>query len=251
MRGTLRRRTYLALNPEGKPGLVARLLILLILVSAAVAILETEDSLRAAWLPAFIGAEIAFTAIFATEYVVRIWSAAEGPQSRLRYALTPSSLLDLFVVAASLLPVVGSDVRVLRLLRVVRMLRLARLGRFSRASRTLERAIRARASHLAVAFSMMLFLLLISATLIYWAEGEAQPESFGSIPRSLWWASVTMTTVGYGDVVPLSGFGKLIGALTSMIGIVVIAIPTGILAASFSNELAREEEEARERSGER
>lgn len=251
MRDTLRRRTYLALNPEGNAGLVARALILLILVSAVVAIAETEDVLRAAWRPAFVGAEIAFTAIFTIEYAARIWSAADGPKSRLRYALTPSSLLDLFVVAASFLPFLGSDVRVLRLLRVVRMLRLAKLGRFSRASRTLERAIRARASHLAVAFSMTLFLLLLSATLMYWAEGEAQPDAFGSIPRSLWWAAVTMTTVGYGDVVPLSAFGKLIGGLTSMFGIVVIAIPTGILAASFSDELAREEEERRERTRER
>lgn len=247
----LRRRTYLALNPEGKPGFVARALILLILLSAAVAIAETEDGLRAAWRPAFIAAEIAFTVIFTVEYAARIWSAAEGPKSRLRYALTPSSLLDLFVVAASFLPFIGSDVRVLRLLRVLRMLRLAKLGRFSRASRTLERAIRARASHLVVAFSIALFLLLLSATLMYWAEGEAQPEAFGSIPRSSWWAAVTMTTVGYGDVVPLSPFGKLVGGLTSLIGIVVIAIPTGILAASFSDELAREEEERSERAGER
>ena len=93
-----------------------------------------------------------------------------------------------------------------------------------------------------VAFSIAICLLILSATLIYWAEGEQQPEAFGSIPRSLWWACVTMTTVGYGDVVPYSAFGKLIAALTSMGGIVVIAIPTGILAASFSDELTREAE---------
>lgn len=236
-----RRRTYLALNPQGRPGPISLLLIVLILLSTVVAIVETEDSWRAAWLPAFIGLEILFTAVFAVEYVFRIWSAAEGPRSRLRYALMPSSIIDLVVVLASALPFLGADVRILRLLRVVRMLRIAKLGRFSRAFGTLERAVRSRASHLIVAFSIAILLLIFSATLIYWAEGEAQPEQFGSIPRSLWWAAVTMTTVGYGDVVPLSALGKLIAGLTSMGGIAVIAIPTGILAASFSDELAREE----------
>lgn len=234
--------TYRALNPAGRPGLVGIALILLILVSTVVAIVETEDSLRQAWLPLFAGLEIAFAAIFAAEYGLRIWSAAEGERSRLRYALMPSSLIDLVVVLASILPFFGTDVRILRLLRVVRILRIAKLGRFSRAFDTLERAIRSRASHLLVAFSMAVFLLIFSATMIYWAEGEAQPEAFGSIPRALWWATVTMTTVGYGDVVPLSGFGRIIAGLTSMGGIVAIAIPTGILAASFSSELAREED---------
>lgn len=242
-RQSWRRRTYLALNPQGRAGIVAQLLILLILLSTAVAIVETEDALRSAWLSVFVGLEILFATVFALEYLLRIWSAADGPRSRLRYALMPSSLIDLAVVLASLLPFVGTDVRILRLLRVVRMLRIARLGRFSRAFGTLERAIRSRASHLLVALSIAIVLLIFSATLIYWVEGEAQPEAFGSIPRALWWAAVTMTTVGYGDVVPLSVVGKLVAAVTSMGGIVTIAIPTGILAASFSDELAREEEE--------
>lgn len=241
-RQSWRRRTYLALNPQGRPGIVTQLLILVILLSTIVAIVETEEDLRTAWLALFFGLEILFATVFAVEYVLRIWSAAEDPRSRLRYALMPSSLIDLIVVLASVLPFVGTDVRILRLLRVVRMLRIAKLGRFSRAFGTLERAIRSRASHLIVAFSIAIVLLIFSATLIYWAEGEAQPQAFGSIPRALWWAAVTMTTVGYGDVVPLSVFGKLIAAITSMGGIVVIAIPTGILAASFSDELAREEE---------
>lgn len=123
------------------------------------------------------------------------------------------------------------------------MLRLAKLGRFPRALATLNRALRSRASHLLATFAMAAVFLLISATLMYWIEGADPPDRFGSIPRALWWASVTMTTVGYGDVVPLSAFGKAVAVLRSMGGIVLIAIPTGILAASFSDGLAREEEE--------
>ena len=87
---------------------------------------------------------------------------------------------------------------------------------------------------------MSLFFLVAAATLIYLIEGASQPDKFGSIPRSLWWTSVTMTTVGYGDVVPATPLGTLVGSLISMGGIVLIAIPTGILAASFSDEFAAE-----------
>lgn len=235
-----RMRVYRALNPRGRLTRIALLLIALILLSTFVAIAETEEMVRSGHERAFMAAELFFTIVFTAEYLLRIWSAPEGPRSRLRYALMPSSLVDLVVVVASLLPFVASNVMALRVLRVLRMLRLAKLGRFSRALDTLHRAIRSRASHLHATFAMSLVFLLISATLMYWIEGDTQADRFGSIPRSLWWAAVTMTTVGYGDVVPMTVLGKLIAIVTSMGGIVLIAIPTGILAASFSDELARE-----------
>lgn len=250
MQDSFRRRTYLALNPQGRPGLVARLLILLILISTLVAILETEEALLARWGALFMALEAVFTLLFTVEYALRIWSAAEGDRSRLAYALTPSSLIDLVVVLASLAPFIGANVMMLRLLRVARMLRLAKLGRFSRALETLHRALKSRASHLFATFSMALVFLLISASLMYWAEGMAQPDRFGSIPRAMWWAAVTMTTVGYGDVVPSSALGKVIAGLTSMGGIILIAIPTGILAATFSDELTREAAAAEADAGE-
>lgn len=222
--------------------LVARLLILAILASTALAVLETEESLHAAWAGAFAATELGFAILFTVEYAFRIWSAPEGGTSRLRYALTPSSLIDLAVVVAALLPAVTTNVMMLRLLRVLRILRLAKIGRFSRAMASLHRALRARASHLGATLAMALVFLLISASLMYWTEGPAQPDRFGSIPRAMWWAAVTMTTVGYGDVVPVTAFGRLVAVLTSMGGIVLIAIPTGILAATFSDELTREAE---------
>jgi voltage-gated potassium channel len=241
-----RRKVYLALNPERRLTLAARLLIAIILASTLAAMLETEESLGPAWHRGFAAAEIGFTAIFIVEYALRIWSAPAGPRSRLAYALAPSSLVDLAVIVFSLLPFVGPDVMVLRLVRVARMLRLAKVGRFSRALATLDRALRARATHLFVTLSMAIVFLIFSATLMYWAEGEAQPKLFGSIPRALWWATVTMTTVGYGDSVPFSVTGKVIAAITSLAGIVLIAIPTGIFAAAFSDELIREAEAEKE-----
>jgi voltage-gated potassium channel len=234
---SLRERVYRELHPEQKLTLSARLLIGLILIATVVAIAETEPMLTAGRERQFRLLEICFAGMFAVEYGIRIWSAADGPVSRLRYALTPASLIDLVAVIGALLPFVGADVLVLRLLRVVRMIRLAKVGRFSRATAILERAVRSRASQLWVALCLAVFFLIITATIMYWLEGENQPDGFGSIPRALWWSVATMTTVGYGDVVPGTALGKVVGGLIAIGGIVLIAIPTGIMAAAFSDEL--------------
>lgn len=239
-----RRKVYLALNPERRPTRAARLLIAVILASTVVAILETEQSLAGRWEREFWALELGFTAIFVVEYALRLWSAPEGPRTRLAYALMPSSLIDLAVIAFSLVPFIGADIMVLRLVRVARMLRLAKVGRFSRAFATLDRALRARAAHFFVALALALVFLIFSATAMYWAEGEAQPKLFGSIPRALWWATMTMTTVGYGDAIPFTLAGRIVAAVTSLAGIILIAIPTGIFAAAFSDELMREAEPA-------
>jgi len=232
-----RGRVYRALNPEKRLTVTARFLIALILLATAVAIAETEPMVTAGREPVFRVLELGFAALFSVEYILRLWSAPEGGQSRLRYALKPSSLLDFVAVAGAVLPFIGADILVLRLLRIVRILRLAKLGRYSRAFSILSSAVRARAGQLVVAFTLAFFFLIVGSATMYWIEGELQPDEFGSIPRSMWWCVATITTVGYGDVVPSTAFGKFIGGLIAMGGIVLIAIPTGIMAAAFSDEL--------------
>jgi voltage-gated potassium channel len=238
---SLRRRVHRQLSPEGRLTAVARFLILAILAATALAIAETEPLLldgNEAW---FVAAELGFVLLFSVEYALRLWAAPEAGMSRLRWMRTPSAVIDVLAILGSLLPFVGANTLLLRLLRVMRMLRLAKLGRFSNAFAIMDRAVRSRINHLAVSLMMFLFFLVGAATLIYLIEGDSQPDKFGSIPRSLWWTAVTMTTVGYGDVVPASIFGKLVAAIVSIGGIVLIAIPTGIMAASFSDEFAQEE----------
>lgn len=230
-------RVYRALNPEAKLGITARLLIVLILLATGFAIAETEPELTRGREPLFRTAELLFALLFGIEYVLRLWSAPEGGMSRLRYSLKPSALLDLVAVVGALLPFIGADILVVRLLRIVRIVRLAKLGRYSRAFSILARAIRSRGNQLLVAFTLATFFLIAGSTLMYWIEGELQPDDFGSIPRAMWWCVVTITTVGYGDVVPATVFGKLVGGLIATGGIVLIAIPTGIMAAAFSDEL--------------
>lgn len=240
-RPSLRRRVHLALNPEGRMSWAARLLIVAILVATVLAILETEPTIADGNELWFHGAELVFALIFSVEYGLRLWSAPEGGKSRLRWMRTPTAIIDLVAILGSLLPFVGANTMLLRLMRVVRMVRIAKLGRFSRAFGIMERAIRSRGSHMAVTLMLFLFFLVGGATLIYLIEGDLQPDKFGSIPRSLWWTAVTMTTVGYGDVVPVTPIGKVVAALISIGGIVLIAIPTGIMAAAFSDEFAEEE----------
>jgi voltage-gated potassium channel len=248
---SLRSRVHRQLSPEGRMTHTARFLILAILVATVLAIAETEPLAADGNELWFRVAELGFAAIFSVEYGLRLWCAPEAGMSRLRWMRTPTAIIDIVAILGSLLPFVGANTMLLRMLRVVRMVRIAKLGRFSRAFAITERAIRSRASHLGVALMLFLFFLVGSATLIYLIEGDLQPDKFGSIPRSLWWTSVTMTTVGYGDVVPVTPFGKIVAALISIGGIVLIAIPTGIMAAAFSDEFAEEERLRAARSKER
>jgi voltage-gated potassium channel len=246
-RRSLRSRVHRALSPEGRMTRTALFLICAILIATGLAIAETEPMVSDGNEFWFHAAEMIFAAIFSVEYGLRLWVAPETGMSRLRWMRTPTAIIDLVAILGSLLPFVGANTMLLRMLRVVRLVRIAKLGRFSRAFGIMERAVRSRASHFAVTFMLFAFFLIAASAVIYLIEGEYQPDKFGSIPRSLWWTAVTMTTVGYGDVVPVTVIGKIVAALVSIGGIVLIAIPTGIIAASFSDEFANEERLREER----
>lgn len=244
---SLRARVHRQLSPEGRMTPTARFLIAAILIATLLAVLETEPMVsdgRERW---FHGAELVFLVVFSAEYLLRLWCAPETGMTRLRWMRTPTAIIDLIAIAGSLAPFIGENTMLLRLMRVIRLVRIAKLGRFSRAFGIMERAIRSRASHFAVTFMLFAFFLVAASAIIYLIEGPHQPDKFGSIPRSLWWTAVTMTTVGYGDVVPVTVIGKALAGIISIGGIILIAIPTGIIAASFSDAFAEEERLAAER----
>lgn len=224
---------------------VNRAVCLLICLATLGAVLETEPTLHPAWTGWFAAADRAFTLVFAIEYLARIWAAAENRalggswRARLRYAVTPAALFDLLALAPALLLLTGSETLLLRFVRLIRILRLARLGRFSTAMRHLSDALRSRRFELTVSAAAALLLLLVSATLLYLVEGAVQPDAFGSIPRAMWWSIATLTTVGYGDVYPATALGRILAGITAIAGIGLIAMPTGILAAAFSDAVQR------------
>jgi voltage-gated potassium channel len=247
----LRLSTFRELEPSARSNglsLSNRVLVLLILFSTATAVVETEPTILNGHETIFRTAEVSFGVVFLFEYLARLWVAVDHPAfagtrfPRLRYALSFPAIIDLVAVLPTLLLVAGGSTLVLRLVRILRILRLAKLGRLSSAWRDVAEAVHSRRFELLVTVALAFFAMLIASTLMYWAEGDVQPDKFGSIPRALWWSAVTLTTVGYGDVYPMTPLGKACAAIVAIAGIGLIALPTGILASAFSDAVQRRRE---------
>jgi voltage-gated potassium channel len=177
------------------------------------------------------------------EYLARVWCSVEDPRfgraitGRLRYMLTPLALIDLLAIAPFYLGMfVSLDARILRALR---LLRVFKLSRHLRVMDVLLTVLRNEAATLASAILIMLVLVLLAATGIHLLEHENQPQAFGSIPQAMWWSAATLTTVGYGDVVPLSPWGRFFGAVITILGVGMAALPAGIIASGFTAEINR------------
>lgn len=249
MRRRVYRELFASAREDGKLTVTNRIIVALILVSVALAIVGTEREFIRGNTGWFRWAEFAFGLAFLVEYVARFWAAAEMPDTgtgaggpwskRFAWARSVFALIDLAVVVAALFPFVVTGAPILRLLRLLRLAALLRFGRFSVALRELQSAVVERRYDLFVTGALAMVLLLGGATALHWAEGGVQPDAFGSIPRSMWWSIITLTTVGYGDVSPVTPLGKVLAAMVALGGIGLVAMPTGIIAAAFSDAMQR------------
>jgi voltage-gated potassium channel len=219
-------------------------ILLVVLISIISAVVQSEPVIRAAAPDVFHLLTLIFATLFTVEYVIRLWAMAEDPRyagviGRLRYAVTFSALLDLVATGALwldlLVGIPGVHGVVLRLVRALRIISLTRHSAIATAYRLLWHAVRDRSLELLLSLALALTVLLISATALYLAEGDAQPAAFGSIPRAMWWAVATLTTVGYGDVYPVTAVGKVLASICALTSIAIVAMPTGIMAAAFSD----------------
>lgn len=223
-------------------------LIILIGMNVLAIILESEADFEARFNTILFRFEVFSILVFTVEYLLRVWSCVEkheqfGPnaaQGRLRYMLTPMALVDLIAIVpfyfAFFIPI---D---LRFLRVLRLLRVFKLTRYSSAMKVLLSVLKEEANSLAAAFFILFVLLILASSGIYLIEHDVQPDSFGSIPSSMWWAMSTLTTVGYGDVTPITTGGRFFGGCITLVGMGMVALPAGILASAFSNQLHRSRE---------
>ncbi|MEL6725373.1 MAG: ion transporter [Pseudomonadota bacterium] len=252
----LRSRLYSQLEQDarGKSGLsmLNSFIIALVLISFMALALETEETIGPVWRAWIDHLNIAIVVVFAIEYIVRLWVAGEdsryrGFAGRLRYMATPYAITDLIAFLPELLWIiftpagVGDDVLIV--LRVLRLARLVKLARFVPAFDVLGATVARAGTQLLTTLAMALALVYVSAVALYFIEGVGgqQQEGFSSIPRSLWWAIVTLTTVGYGDVYPVTALGRVFAAIISLAGIGVVALPAGVFASAFSDELRERE----------
>ena len=246
----LRRRVHLVLD-SGVTDATARFvhasLVATVIVSVCAVVLETVPDYWARFAPQFMAIEWIAAAIFTIEYALRLWSSPESPawsdrspwRARLAYALTPFAIIDfLTVLPLYLTLVVPGDLRILLLLRLVRFLKLAR---YSPGMRSLIAALQAERRALGASAVIILGVILVMAALMHIAEHAAQPDKFGSIPQAMWWAVITVTTVGYGDVVPITVAGKMIASLAALLGFLLLGLPVGIMATAFAEEIHRRE----------
>jgi voltage-gated potassium channel len=244
--GGLRSRVYDILerapaDPFGRA--VGSALVLLITINVAAMVLGTVAGFGDTAYRVFDSIERVSLVIFTLEYAVRLWSATASPRfqgairGRARYARTPMAIIDLLAIAPFWLPVLGVDLRGLRVIRLFRLFRLAKLVRYSAALQTFARVFAAKKEELVVTFSVGGAVLLVGSSLIYFAENAAQPEVFGSIPHAMWWGIATLSTVGYGDVFPITVAGRVLAALVAVVGIGMFALPAGVLGAAFLDEM--------------
>lgn len=242
---TLRERFHVQLDPRAWPtrGLSPANIILVgaILLATASAIVGTVPTMVRKFAGTFSAIELGLGIVFAVEYIARLWSVVERRApgvspvvDRLRFVIRPSALLDLAIIVITLVPFFAINVMALRLVRLLRIFRLAKLGRMSSIPRLFYGVVSSRKYELVVTLGLASTLLIFGASAFYWIEGDAQPDKFGSIPRALWWAVITLTTIGYGDVYPITPAGKFVAGLVAISGIGLIAMPTGILAPAFS-----------------
>ncbi len=213
----------------------------LIFSNVAAVILETVDRIYE-FSPAFFRIfEWISVMIFTVEYAARLWSCtsrkdyARPLTGRLRFAIRPMMLVDLAAIAPFFCASYGS-LRVVRVLRLLRLFRVIKVARYSAAVKTLAKVLRVKREELTVSVFVLLMLLVLSSSLIYCTEHEAQPEAFASIPQAMWWATATLTTIGYGDVHPITTGGKLVASVIAILGIALFALPAGILASGFIEE---------------
>lgn len=245
LRTKLHEQLFVGAHLDGRLTALNRLLILVIVLAVFTAALHTEPSLPAHWHTAMVWAEVVFGIIFLVEYVARIYAAAEvaGEASawskRWAFIKSPIGLIDLFVVITTLMPLVTADATLLRTFRLLRVFAVMKFGRFSKAIQAVWEAVADRADDLIVTMALAFVFVLAGATALYISEGAIQPEAFGSIPRALWWSIITLTTVGYGDVAPVTAMGKVFASIVALSGIAFVAMPTGIIAAAFSDAMHR------------
>lgn len=199
------------------------------------------------WQDIFNKFEIVSVIVFTVEYILRVWTAEllhpelTPLRARLKYIVSFMAIIDLLAILPFYLPFfIKIDLRALRALRVIRLLRVFKINRYTSALSTIAQVFKNKASQLISSMLVVGLLMIIASILMYNIESAAQPDKFANAFDALWWAIATLTTVGYGDVYPITVAGKILSIIIAILGIGMVAVPTGIITAGFSEVIDKQ-----------
>ncbi|GAB6109051.1 ion transporter [Fusibacter bizertensis] len=241
----IKRRTYeiieKAQNNDKASKYFDILILVLIILNTLSIVLESFNTLNSMYKIQFRIFEIISVIIFSIEYMLRIWTSDIGyPSSRgkigsaIKYIFSTMALIDLLAILPFYLPmIIPVDLRFLRMFRISRLLRILKINRYTKALSLIISVIKDKKDELLATVFVMGFMIMISATIMYYFETEVQPEAFPNIVASFWWSIATLTTVGYGDIYPITAMGKLFAGIIAILGIGLVALPTGIISSGF------------------
>ena len=225
-------------------------IMIMIFLNMIAVIMETVDAVYVKYDSLFEWFEIISVIVFTLEYAGRIWTCtlierySHPIKGRIQFILSPIGLIDLLAILPFYLPfIMIIDGRILRLLRLFRLVRIFKMGRYSTAFRMIANVLNRRKEELLVTLTIVLLVLVLASSLMYYVEHEVQPKAFSSIPATMWWGVATLTTVGYGDVYPITSIGRVLGAFIAIMGIGIFALPAGIIASGFEAEIRKKSEE--------
>lgn len=223
-------------------------ILVLIFLNVVAVIIGSVQSVQQRWGSFLNVFEAISVAVFTVEYIARLWSCTTDPQfsgrfrGRIRLALRAMSIIDLLAILPFYLPFLGIDLRSLRVLRLLRVLRVAKVGRYYSSLNLIKHVFQSKKEELVLTSALMGLLLVVSSSLLYYCENGVQPDAFSSIPATMWWSVATLTTVGYGDMYPVTLMGKFCASVIAILGIGMFALPTGILGAGFVEAIQKHKE---------
>tara|TARA_R110001606_G_scaffold397528_1_gene574324 strand:- start:951 stop:1742 length:792 start_codon:yes stop_codon:yes gene_type:complete len=223
----------------------------LIILNVIILIIESYKVFKISFSNFFYYFELVSVIIFSLEYLMRLWTSdldksvkGNSFRKRMKFGFSTLGLIDLIAILPFYLPFIFPfDLRILRILRLFRLVRIFKLGRYSKSLNTITNVLKSTKSELAITGFVAFILLVLSSTIMYYFENEVQPEKFASIGHSFWWAVATLTTVGYGDVFPITTMGKIMSGIIALIGIGFVALPTGIISSAFIEKIQKRKKE--------
>lgn len=242
----LRNKVYHLLTPgpqDKTAQYIEYFLIALIFLNIVAIVIETVKDIHDQYHQRLHEFEVFSVVIFTIEYLLRLWTCVENPKfrsrfgGRLKYALSFMALIDFFSIIPFYISFISIDFFVLRIIRLFRLFRMLKIARYLHAFNLIKSVLNERKEQLFLTFMFLMFLLVIVSTVMFLVEGPVQPELFSSIPATMWWGIATLTTVGYGDMVPITTAGKIFGGMIAILGIGLFALPAGILSSGLSDHL--------------